>query len=181
MSESSLNTGNGRASLEYSVDGVDGEQWHDIVGLFSDATIHQTGSWGKYRWGEDKLSRIVITEGGDIVAAAQLVVVTVPIFGAGIAHCKFGPMWRRRGREERPEVYISALRGMREAFAVRRKLLLRVKPWELEGVQGSYAHAREAAGMAPRGAEETYDTFVSTCRERSMNCAPAWPRSGATT
>ena len=147
-------------SLRYAVDSLEREQWNELVSLFDDATIHQTWSWGELCWSNKQMSNLVVYEGEEIVAAAQVIIVSLPVIGAGIAHCKFGPMWRRTGQAERPDLYQYTLEAMTEAYSRQRNLLLRVKPWEADDDSARYARLRAAAGMHQRSGEDTYDTFV---------------------
>jgi len=152
--------GNGSAGFHCVVDSITKDQWHDIVAKFDDASIHQTWSFGAFRWGEEKLSHLVLYENAEIVAAAQVIIVSVPQLKAGIAHCKFGPMWRLRGKAERSEIYAKMLQAMRDEYAGRRGLLLRIKPWETDDPDGQYRAVRESSGLQRQLKLPEYDTFV---------------------
>jgi len=146
------------------VDRVGEAEWNSIVERFADATIHQTWAFGALRWGTRKLSHLVLYEDGEVVAAAQLVTLETPILKAGIAHCKFGPMWRLRDRPERPEVYDAVLGAMRREYADNRGLLLRLKPWETDAPEESPGQIRSAAGLHARPELPQYHTFVLDMR-----------------
>jgi hypothetical protein len=146
--------------LSYAVDTTDKREWHEIVQLFDDAAIHQTWSWGALRWGPSKLSHLLVYNDRRIVAAAQVITLSVPVIGGGIAHCKFGPMWRLRDQAERLDVYNYTMHVMREVYAKDRGLLLRVKPWEVDDTSGSYRRARANAGLRERPGDDAYNTFV---------------------
>jgi hypothetical protein len=143
-----------------SIDAVDSVRWHQILGLFDDACIHQTWTFGASIWGDQRVSHLLLYDNDRIVAAAQVITVTIPPISAGIAHCKFGPMWRLRGESHCPEVYQAVLAAMREEYAGRRGLLLRVKPWETGGPEGGLADQRSKAGLQPQLRLTSYDTFV---------------------
>ncbi len=148
------------AGFHHAVDTLSPSEWNTLVSRFSDAAIHQTSVFGALRWGADKLSHIVLYERDEPVAAAQVIVVTVPLLGTGIAHCKFGPLWRRRGAPARLTVYRAMLSAMREEYAGRRGLVLRIKPWETEADDGPLARARIEAGFEMQAQLPRYHTFV---------------------
>jgi peptidoglycan pentaglycine glycine transferase (the first glycine) len=141
------------------VDQVDPEEWHRLIEGFDDVCIHQSWPFGAGVWGEDRVSHLRLLEGDEVVAAAQVVTAVAPVIGAGIAHCKFGPMWRRRGEAPRPEVYRRMLSAMRDEYAGHRGLLLRIKPWETSPAPDTDACRREA-GLQRQTRLPTYDTFV---------------------
>jgi lipid II:glycine glycyltransferase (peptidoglycan interpeptide bridge formation enzyme) len=114
----------------YSVeaDSLDKHRWHDIVQEFDDANLMQTWSYGAARWGQDKLSHVVLKRNGEIVAAAQVVVIKVPLLGAGLAYVRCGPLWQNRHSQRSLETLRSMLRTLRHIYEVRGKLLLRIFP-----------------------------------------------------
>lgn len=142
------------------VDNLGPDDWHAVVALFSDASIHQTWSFGALRWGNGKLHHLVLYENDSVVAAAQLAVVSVPLLRTGIAHCKFGPMWRSWNMPERPEIYHETLKAMRAEFADKRGLVLRVKPWTTDITNDSHDAARREAGLEIQPQLAQYHTFV---------------------
>ncbi len=142
------------------IDKLSQADWNSLLTQFSDAVIHQSATFGSLRWGADKISSIILYEHDQPVAVAQLAIVSMPLLGAGIAHCKFGPLWRRRGQPERLEIYLEMLNAMRAEYAVRRGLLLRLKPWELPATSGQLSMLRQNAGFAVQPHMPMYHTFV---------------------
>lgn len=69
-------------------------------------------------------------QNGEIVGAAQVTLVRIPILRAGLAYVKWGPMWQRRGRPKDPRILRQILRALWQVYAVDRRLLVRVSPWE---------------------------------------------------
>lgn len=141
------------------VDSIEPEAWNDIIARFDDACVHQTHAFGATTWSEDRISQLLLYENDEVVAAAQVITVKIPVIGGGIAHCKFGPLWRRHG-QERLEIYREVLRAMREEYAVRRGLLLRVKPWELGSSAADYVDCRASLGFKSDPKLPGYETFV---------------------
>ena len=141
------------------VDLFGSEEWDEIVGLFDDGPIQQTATFASVCWGK-QLSRLALYEGDEVVAAAQVVIVEMPLLGAGVAHCKFGPMWRRKNSPVRSEIYREILAAMRAEYAVKRGLLLRIKPWEVIDEGGQLASIRGEIGLEPQDHLPRYSTFI---------------------
>ncbi len=147
------------SQFRVEVDSLNPDAWTDVVEQFDDGCIHQTHSFGATIWGDERVSHLLLFEEDIIVAASQVITVHIPGLGAGIAHCKFGPMWRRDG-QERLEIYREILSAMRKEYAVRRGLFLRVKPWERGVSAAPYAECRTAAGFRSEPKQPGYETFV---------------------
>ena len=95
-----------------------------------------------------------------MIAGMASITVSMPLLGAGIAHCKFGPMWHRHNHPERPEIYSEMLAAMRAEYAVRRGLVLRLKPWETIVNSGSLSMLRQNSGLAVQIHMPLYHTFI---------------------
>jgi len=119
---------NGRYDIE--VDAVDKGSWHEALYHFDDATIYQTWSYGAVRWGEDRVSRIALKREGEIVAMAQAAIRRIPLSRAGIAYIPWGPVWQRRGRPLDGDVFRAVVGALRQEYARKRGLLLRMSPGE---------------------------------------------------
>jgi peptidoglycan pentaglycine glycine transferase (the first glycine) len=109
-------------------DGVSKHSWDNILQCFEDAYLMQTWSYGSTRWGENNLSHVLLQRDGEVVAAAQSVIVKLPLLGAGMAYVKWGPLWQLRGRQRNVETFRRMLQALREVYVVQRGLLLRVFP-----------------------------------------------------
>jgi lipid II:glycine glycyltransferase (peptidoglycan interpeptide bridge formation enzyme) len=108
------------------------EAWTKVIEGFQDTFIMQTWAYGARRWGAENLSHLVMRKNGTIAAAAQVVIMKIPLLGRGIAYVKWGPLWQPRGHERDPQVFRMMIRSLRETFAVRRGLLLRIFPNAVE-------------------------------------------------
>lgn len=111
-----------------SVDQVTERDWNDLVFLFDDASIYQTWAYGKVRWGEHQLSHLVLRRDDQIVVAAQLRIVQIPLLRKGIAYLRWGPMWRRKGLAPALDVFRAAVQSMVQEYCHCRGLLLRLLP-----------------------------------------------------
>lgn len=142
------------------VDGVTRGKWRDIIGTFDDASIYQSWSWGGVKMGERNLSHVVLRQYGAAVAAAQSWIVKLPLLGCGIAYVKWGPMWLPSGQKKNMERYRLMLRALKEEYAERRGLMLRVTPNVTDGdAAGIYEMMREE-GFAPSLTTVPYRTII---------------------
>jgi hypothetical protein len=114
------------------IDKVDRNTWTEVLQLFDDASIYQTWSSGIARVGEENLSHLILRKNGEIVGLCQVVIRTVHFLKTGIGDVNKGPLWRKSGREADVEHLIHLLEAVREEYVIKRGLLLRVWPNEVE-------------------------------------------------
>ena len=115
------------------VDKIDRPGWEDLLSRFEDATIYQTWAYGAAHWGEGRLSHLVLKAAGCPVGIAQVIVMRIPVLGAGIAYVPWGPLWRRKGEAADIGIFGEMVARIRAEYAVKRGLLLRIAPnvvWE---------------------------------------------------
>jgi lipid II:glycine glycyltransferase (peptidoglycan interpeptide bridge formation enzyme) len=110
------------------IDTVDEARWHHLLEDFNDANIYQTWSYDEVRGGRDNISHLVLKKNSDAVAAAQARVLRLPLIGAGIAYVRWGPLWRTKIREPDADVFRQAIRALRNEYACKRGLVLRLRP-----------------------------------------------------
>jgi len=115
---------------EYSVevDTVDKDTWYQIIHDFSDASIYQTWSYDEIRFGRKRMSHLIVKKDSNIVAAAQVRIVKIPIIKTGIAYVYWGPLWKRKNTETDTDVFRQAIRALKNEYTKRRGLLLRIYP-----------------------------------------------------
>lgn len=113
---------------EIEVDGASEERWNVLVKAFEDASIYQSWAYGAVRWGEHKLSHLVLKQDGVPVGAAQVCIWMLPLNAGGFAYIPWGPLWRRRGSQSTDGVFSAIIRALREEYVQKRGLLLRVAP-----------------------------------------------------
>ena len=102
--------------------------WCDLLNGFDDTNIYQTWQYDEVRCGRANLSHLVLRRNGEVVAAAQSRLVRLPVVNAGIAYVRWGPLWRRRGETPNPEIFRQAIRALRNEYASRRGLTVRIYP-----------------------------------------------------
>jgi CelD/BcsL family acetyltransferase involved in cellulose biosynthesis len=110
------------------IDAVDETSWHKVLGEFSDANIYQTWSYDEVRAGGANISQVVLKKHGETVAIAQARIAKLPLIGAGIAYVRWGPLWRKRSLEPDVDAFRQAIRAMRNEYAFKRGLVLRLRP-----------------------------------------------------
>jgi hypothetical protein len=116
------------AGYRADVDTVDGGRWHECVADFCDASLYQV--WGVTKPGEPgkDVSHFVLRDGDGVVAAAEVRLFTIPLTRRGVAYVLWGPMWKRDVNGGDPRVFRQAIRGLRNEYAVRRGMILRIVP-----------------------------------------------------
>jgi peptidoglycan pentaglycine glycine transferase (the first glycine) len=109
-------------------DNVDEQLWNQVIERFDDANIYQTWSYDEVRCGRDNISHLLLKKRGEIAAVAQARVVKIPFIRAGIAYVRWGPLWRGRNAEADTEIFRQAIRALRNEYACKRGLMLRLNP-----------------------------------------------------
>lgn len=118
----------GFSDYKVEVDQLTREEWSTLLRSFDDATIIQSWDFAKVVCPKQQVSRLILRRGGEVVSLAQVRIVTLPFFKHGIAHIEWGPIWRRQEKNPDPHIFAAMLTALREEYALRRKLLLRIVP-----------------------------------------------------
>lgn len=114
--------------FSYEVDNIDEAAWYGILEKFDDGNIYQTWAYDEVRCGRKNISHLVLKKNGETVAAAQSRIVRFPFLKAGIAYVRWGPLWRHQGSMADPEVFRQSIRALRNEYALKRGLVLRLYP-----------------------------------------------------
>lgn len=107
---------------------VNASRWSEALKKFDDANIYQTWAYGEVRSGPSRVSRVIVEDGTDMIAAAQARLALLPLIKVGVAYILYGPAWTRRGATEETERLRLAIRGLRSEYVTRRGLVLRIVP-----------------------------------------------------
>ncbi|MCX5772246.1 MAG: peptidoglycan bridge formation glycyltransferase FemA/FemB family protein [Candidatus Hydrogenedentes bacterium] len=148
------------ANYKVSVDGVARSEWLDLIGDFDDATVFQTWDYEAVRWGEERLSHVVLEEGGMAVAAAQVRVVRMPVLNCGVAYVYAGPLWRRRGVPADLEIFRQIVGVLRREYVENRGLALRLVPNEVQTEDGRVGETLVACGFSRLARVKPYRSFL---------------------
>jgi len=109
------------------VDTVKRHEWYEIMQDFSDASLYQTWSYGLVRWGEGRLSHLILKKDGIIVACAQVIIIKAPFLQAGIAYVPGGPLWHLSGRQEDIEILGEIIKALKKEYGALRRMHLRIQ------------------------------------------------------
>ena len=105
------------------------ESWTEVLDGFSDASVYQTHAHDSVLWKGCRLEHALLARGDDLIAAAQVRLFELPLLKApGIAYVFHGPLWRREGRAEDPEVFEQMAGALYREYVLRRGKVLQVVP-----------------------------------------------------
>lgn len=124
-------------------------EWAEALASFADASIYQCWAYGAIKWGVDRSEHVVLKKAGGILSLAQVAIVKPPVPGVGMAYVTWGPIWKTRDPSPDESSYRSMLEVLKDEYAHRRKLLLRIKPYGYEEHDGAMRSVLEQAGFLP--------------------------------
>lgn len=131
------------------VDSIQKDAWNDAFERFNDANIYQTWSYDQIRCGNDKISHLILRKNGAMVAMAQARIAKIPGLNAGIAYVRWGPLWRLKETETEMEIFQQAVRALKNEYAGRRGLVLRIYPLLFSDESEKYLPVLEEDGFVP--------------------------------
>ncbi len=111
------------------VDQITENEWMETLYNFNDASLFQSWYFGTVFEGNShsKLTRLVVKKDDKIVAMAQGRIVSPPFLRIGVASFLNAPLWRMKGEKENYEVFRCIIHALKDEYAGRRGLLLRVR------------------------------------------------------
>jgi len=139
---------------------VDAGSWNNVLGSFEDSSIYQSWAWGRERWGEKNLGHVLLRQDGRLAAAAQAWIIKIPLLGFGIAYVKWGPMWHPSAGGPDTERLRLIVRALKEEYALRRGLLLRITPNVTAGNPEEIYTALRDEGFEPGRSTTPYRTII---------------------
>jgi hypothetical protein len=140
------------AGYSARVERLGADAWHAVVGRFDDLSLYQTLPYARCRWPRSEVSHLVLRRDEDVVAAVQVRIARAPLLG-GIAYVRWGPLWRVRGRSPDLAALGQVLRAIRLEYVVRRRLVVRLLPREVECAEVRQVYLEE--GFLPQPSAET--------------------------
>lgn len=168
--------------IEALVDRLPKEEWSEAALAFADYGLYQTWDYGEQRAAREGslVSRIVVRRNGTTIGMAQCRIKSVPLTGLGIAYLHWSPMWRRAGATA--EDLGSTLSAIRQEYAERRGLLVRVAPRIVNNDQSRVLlRALTEARFFPSRGVKPYRTFILNLRppmeELQRAMARRWKRA----
>lgn len=165
-------------NLSVTFDAIDSAEWDELIPQFDDASVYQTWEHDSVHWGESRLSHAVFCKKGRVVALAQVRILQIPVLRAGIAYVPRGPVWRRHGSPPDPGLFQDVARALREEYAVRRGLVLRLFPNEFDTDVYALSNRLELEGYRKNNIAKPYRTFFldlsPPLEELRMGLKPKW-------
>ncbi len=106
------------------------EEWHNVLGLFSDTSLIQLWEYGKAKqelqgW---EVVHHIFRNGQTIVGVAQAMVKRIPVLRKGVVWLNRGPLWQQRDQIPQPEAVADMLRALKQYWVAERGMYLRVAP-----------------------------------------------------
>jgi hypothetical protein len=102
--------------------------WHAILDCFQDANVFQTCAFCTAHARSERIEHLLVFRGAEIVAAAQIRLVPVPLMHNAIAYVLWGPLFHRHKAEKDWTSLTQALNILRHEYVVKRATCLRIKP-----------------------------------------------------
>ncbi len=168
------------AGYSVEVDRVDENIWYQLLDQFDDANIYQTWAYGMVRSGQQNISHLEVKKQGRVVAIAQSRIVKVPVIGVGIAYIMWGPLWRLKGDRPNGTVFRQAIRALRNEYAGKRGLLVRLYPALFEEDHAWLLPVLEEEGFVKRKEKGSSRTVLmdlaAPMEELQKGLRPHWQR-----
>ena len=146
------------------VDTVDARQWSAILGHFGDANIFQTWAYGAARSGVANLSHLVLKKGEHVVAAIQARLAGFSRFRLGAAYVRWGPLCKAGSGGTDQEIFRQAARAIRNEYALRRGMVIRLLPPLFSGDETPWTHILTSEGFELKHANTPSRTIIMDLR-----------------
>ncbi len=144
------------------IDKVTAAEWAELLALFADANFYQTWSYGAIRWGEKKLSHLVLRRNCEVVGLAQVRIICSPLVKRGVAYLRWGPLCQLRGHKLDLEITRQMAVALHEEYVQKRQLFLRILPNAFAGSERAslFQAAFSQFSKAPSDPANTERTFL---------------------
>jgi lipid II:glycine glycyltransferase (peptidoglycan interpeptide bridge formation enzyme) len=109
------------------VDTVDENEWNELLRDFHDANLYQTWAYEKKRNSKENISHFVLKNKEQVVSAAQVRIVSLPVVKIRIGYIRWGPVWHKSENED-INILVQSLGALIKEYVVKRKLVLRILP-----------------------------------------------------
>jgi hypothetical protein len=160
------------------VDTIIEDQWSVMAQQFADANICQTWAYGVARSGLSNVSHLVLKRGIGVVGAVQARLAGLPALRLGLAYIRWGPLWKLRTGQEDAEVFRQMVRAIRNEYAIRRGLAVRLLPHLCDEEDAPHRKILEEEGYEPTRKRQPYRTILMDIRapldELERGLHPKW-------
>lgn len=126
----------GRTGASWTCYDATGERAEDAAALrridahtadFDDSSFDQLACYKAGQW-PGRTSHFLSLGDDQVIGGATIVLYRLPLVGSGIANVRFGPFWRRRDAEPKPERYAAIVDQLIEEYALKRRFMLTILP-----------------------------------------------------
>lgn len=139
------------------------KDWDKIAVEFRDVIHEQTECFNALRWQPDRVQRVAFYRDGVLVSGAVVLIIRFPVVGSGVAVVKWGPLWRKRGRNEDVAVLLATVAELRRIYAEQEGLFLSFFPRADAEISTAEVSALKACGFREGEALDDPDRyFVNT-------------------
>src|SRR5262249_19865726 len=144
----------------YRLEKLEADCWYDILDQFQDATVFQTVSFGAARVNAEALEHLGVRRGTNVVGAAQIRPLSLPLQGKSIAYVLWGPLFHRRNSSEDWSALGEALNVLRREYVANRQTSVRVRPPTLLEGETAWRSALSSEGYLKSTATTVNRTII---------------------
>lgn len=175
-SESFAGTLSSSKAMTIEIDQHSTTSWTPALGTFADASIYQSLEYASARWPADGISTLKLLTDGRPAALAMARVLQFPFSLGGIAYVGWGPAWSTIGNAAEVDTLRSMVRALRNEYAVRRGLQLRVVPniYSDNGHPAKQVFLEEGFEWAPRADATIFLDLSPTLTELRAQLRRSW-------
>ena len=112
--------------------------WNRNMQDFDDANIYQTWNFALLVQNEKIVKHFAIYSNQDLIGLVKVRIRTVPILNRGIAYILNGPIWQKRNQENNIQMLADIFVALREEFAVKQQLVLRIQPYIFSDIVSNF-------------------------------------------
>jgi hypothetical protein len=167
-----------RHAFTVEIDTIQAERWSELILECEDSSIYQTWSAGTIRWGQENLSHVLLKKLDKVVGLAQVRIRTFPFVHGGVATVFWGPMWRRKGMPADYSCLDKMIACLKEEYAIKRGLLLRIWPTGFEGEGERTVSILDQHGFIKNPRVQQYKTLLldlsPSLEELRKNLSAKW-------
>ena len=110
------------------VEKVGAEQWEAFAVAYADLNQEQTHQFNAARWGAERIEHAIVSENGEVLGGAVVILIEIPVLAYGLAIVKWGPLWRPLEGETDPANLREILRALKREYSEDRGYYLSIMP-----------------------------------------------------
>jgi len=114
--------------FSYLLASAEEDRWYHVLDDFQDANIFQTIAFCRAKTPSARIEQLIVRRGPDVIAAALVRIVPIPLIRTSIAYILWGPLFHRREVARDALALAYALKALRHEYVVKRRIGLRIAP-----------------------------------------------------